>query len=210
MRTVFVLMFLAVPAFAQYPPGVAVKVSEYVLVDGRRVGIAEWSDMLAAVPCEVQANVPKAAPKCRACGEGCDCGPGCACDAKAAERAAKVERPRQPAPVESAAQRSARLNAVPVRTPMVDAYGRLIYRDWTLGEFIAAGGNAGTLRDAHGWLGDADRAFLSTAPARAEHPVAVPAYYAPPTYSPGFSAGFQFRGPFGGSVGGQVCLPGGA
>ena len=199
-----ILLFLAVPAFAQYPPGV--KVSEYVLVDGRKVGIAEWSDMLAAVPCEVQANVPKAAPKCRVCGD-CDCGPGCACDREAAARAAKVERPRQPAPVpvESAAQRSTRLNAVPVRTPMVDVYGRLIYRDWTLGEFVAAGGNAGTLRDAHGWLSEADRAFLSAAPVRVEHPVAVPAYYAP-----GFSAGFQFRGPFGGSVGGQVCLPGGA
>ena len=46
MRRLLILLAAASAAHARdpYPPGVAVKVAEYVLVDGRKIGIAEWTD----------------------------------------------------------------------------------------------------------------------------------------------------------------------
>lgn len=219
MRTALVLMLAAVPAFAQYPPGVAVKVSEYVLQDGKRIGIAEWTT-LTAVPCEVQGQ-PKVAKPCSKCAD-CDCGTrgGCACEARAAtkakaakcaicadcdcgncvcdreaaQRAAKVERPRQEAPVPAV---------------VLPANDTPLWIDWsngtrtlgTVGEYIRLGGDPLKIRTT-----------TVAAPVATPMPVyAPPVYYSQPVYTMpprGLSAGFNVSGPFGGGFGAGACVGG--
>ena len=177
------------------------------LIDGTVVTVR------AKVPCEVQGRLKagveetsdrpaaKAAP-CRVCA-ACDCHltGTCACDRAAAERAARVERPRPaaaPVPVaESSDQRLARLRAVGGWT--VASNGVLTWM--TVGQFLDAGRPVDGL-SGPGMTAD-DLAFLRWR----YQGVSAPTYYAP--HSPGFSAGFQFRGPFGGGASVGICGPSG-
>lgn len=239
----FALMFvavLAVPVVAADPlpvgPGVsdpwqvksAVKVETTVtLADGRRVVVEETKAAapVAAVPCEVQGNVPKAsvsAPRCSVC-KDCDCGPGCVCDAQKATRAAQ-------AAVAYKTQGPSRIDyllALPAHHRLNDG---TIYAT-TIGESVKAGGRLTAEVIAYAGMTPEEAATIqamgvSAVPVAAAPtpPVipqqAAPAYYvapvrATPVYAqpmpasrPLVGASFGVQGPFGGGVGMQACIGG--
>jgi hypothetical protein len=155
-----------------------------------RVMIEESSDRVAPVPCEVQGNVT--APKCKICGSKCQC-VNCGCPK--AEAAA---------PVETVGARTARLNAVMLRTPFLDRDGNLMYyREWTVGEYLAAGHPISAVAVVEGRFSAEDKAFLAANPP-VILPTALPAYtvapyaVAPPAAAmPQRSVGLGFQGPRG-------------
>lgn len=221
MRTVLLLLALALPAAAQTHEPLRV-----TLIDGSVVTLL--------APCEVQANRPKAgvveetsdrpaakaapAAPCRTCGAACDCGltGTCVCDREAAARAAAVERPGRSA-AESPARRLARLRAIGGWGHRTD--GATVWT--TLGQYLDAGGSVDNLNMPG--LSPADRQFLrdqyapqpyyAPPPVTVVHPVAapMPAYAPPVTYyrPPAVSVGGYVTGPFGEAVGAGVCVGGG-
>lgn len=70
MFRLLVCLVLPAIATAQYPPGVPVKVAEYVIQDGKRIGIAEWTN------------------PCQKCLGACECN-GCDCEKPKAKPAVK-------------------------------------------------------------------------------------------------------------------------
>lgn len=215
------LLQLAYAVGGEPPAGDMVKVTEYTLVDGRKVGVQEWSTLsfASAVPCEVQANA-KAKP-CSKC-DACDCTSrtgGCACEANAKKVEAETARLKETAL--GFKSQSARLETI-LSLPALhrSATGVLTYT--TVRESVAMGGPlTPEFIAAHNLTTEdvaAVHAYLPR-PASVAPPViapsAAPVYAAPqaapmPARGALIDTGVYFRGPFGGSVGAGVCVPGGA
>ncbi len=179
------------------PQGVAVKVTEYVMIDGRRVAVAEWTEI--RVPAQAASHCPQ-------CGTACTCNP-CKCGATywdatcaAAPKTIKAASPPPPIILPPAA---------PVYVPQ-PYYPPGYAQPMPPRGVVAQGPFTTTATPAPGvvvnntWSNGTTR----TAP--------TPTYVVPAAprgattaRPPLIGAGFQFQGPFGGGFGVSGCVGGG-